>query len=204
MAMESKDIDEIAKSVKQVINNCIVSGSVEVDKLPFFDIDFLFIFLRAKSIGEAVEVNLTCNNVLETGEKCGNIFPAMMDIAKCEIVNDLADKDIKLSENQGVKMRYPNYSAMKRLESGNEIDQVTNTIIASIDYIYDEKGMYSYKDYSKDELKEFIEGLTEANYKKLQAFTENFPTFAVKLEATCDKCGFHHNVRYTDFYDFFM
>jgi len=204
MAMESKDIDEITKSVKQVINNCVVSDGVDIDKLPFFDIDFLFIFLRAKSVGEAVEVNLTCNNVIETGEKCGNVFPAMMDIAKCEVINDTADKTIKLSETKGVKMRYPNYAAMKRIEAGNEVDQVTNTIINSIDHIYDEKGIYSYKDYSKEELKEFIEGLTEANYKKLQAFTENFPTFAVKLEATCDKCGFHHHVRYTDFYDFFM
>lgn len=204
IAMESKELDEIVSTVKQVINNCIVSGSVDVDKLPFFDIDFLFIFLRSKSIGEAVEVNLTCNNVLEDGNKCGNVFPAMMDISKCEIAEELPNRTIKLSETQGVKMRYPNYAAMKRIEAGNEIDQVTNTIIASLDHIYDEKGIYSYKDYSKEELKEFIEGLTEANYKKLQEFTENFPTFVVKLEATCTKCGFHHNVRYTDFYDFFM
>ena len=64
--------------------------------------------------------------------------------------------------------------------------------------------MYSYKDYSKEELKEFVEGLTEANYKQMMAFVDNFPTFVVKMEAKCTKCGFHHNVRYTDFYDFFM
>ena len=205
MAMESKDVNEIVNTVKQVINNCIINGEVNIDKLPFFDIDFLFIFLRAKSIGEAVEVNLTCNNTLEDGSTCGNIFPAMMDIAKCEVVYpDKISEDIKLNDKQGVKMRYPNYAAMKRVEFGNEVDEKTNTIVNAIDYVYDAKGMYSWKDYSKEELKEFVEGLTEENYNKMMEFIDNFPTFVVKMEATCNKCGFHHNVRYTDFYDFFM
>jgi ribosomal protein L6P/L9E len=205
MAMESNDADEIVKTVKQVINNCIIGGNFNIDKLPFFDVDFLFIFLRAKSIGESVEVNLTCNNTLEDGNTCGNVFPAMMDIAKCEIVRpEGVNEDIKLNEKQGVKMRYPNYAAMKRVELGNEIDEKTNTIVNAIDYIYDAKGMYSWKDYSKDELKEFVEGLTEENYNKMMAFVDNFPTFVVKMEATCNKCGFHHTVRYSDFYDFFM
>jgi len=205
MAMESKDVNEIVNTVKQIINNCIITGKVEIDKLPFFDIDFLFIFLRAKSIGEAVEVNLTCNNVLDDGNTCGNFFPAMMDIAKCEVVYpEKISDDIKLNEKQGVKMRYPNYAAMKRVEFGNEVDEKTNTIVNAIDYIYDAKGMYSWKDYSKEELKEFVETLTEENYNKMMEFVDNFPTFVVKMEADCNKCGYHHNVRYTDFYDFFM
>jgi len=204
MAMESQDVNEIVNTVKQVINNCIIKGTVNIDKMPFFDIDFLFIFLRAKSIGESVEVNLTCNNEVD-GKTCGNVFPAMMDIAKCEIVRpDAISEDIKLNAQQGVKMRYPNYAEIKRVELGNEVDEQTNTIVNAIDYIYDAKGMYSYKDYSKEELKEFVEGLTEANYKQMMEFVDNFPTFVVKMESTCTKCGFHHNVRYTDFYDFFM
>ena len=204
MAMESEDANEIVKTDKQVINNCVIKGTVNIDKLPFFDIDFLFIFLRAKSIGESVEVNLTCNNEVD-GKVCGNVFPAMMDIGKCEIVYpEKISEDIKLNEKQGVKMRYPNYAEMKRVEFNEDIDENTNTIVNSIEHIYDAKGMYSYKDYSKEELKEFVEGLTEANYKQMMAFVDNFPTFVVKMEAKCTKCGFHHNVRYTDFYDFFM
>jgi len=203
MAMESKDNDEIIKTVKQIITNCLIGGKLEFNKLPFFDIDFLFIFLRAKSIGEKVEVSLTCNNIVD-GKKCGNVFETDMDIAKCEIEEkEGISPDIKLNEKQGIKMRYPNYSSMKYAESGNPIDLKTNVIVNSIDSIYDAKGVYSWKDYSKEELKEFVESLTEENYNKLQEFVDNFPTFAVKLEATCNKCGFHHNVRYTDFFDFF-
>ena len=202
IALESEDPEEITKTVKQVINNCLIKGKVEIEKLPFFDIDFLFIFLRAKSIGESIEVNLTCNNEVD-GHVCGNVFPTMMDISKCEIERADLSNDIKLSEKQGVRLRYPNYAEMKRVEYGDEIDSKTNAIVNSIDYIYDANGMYSWKDYSKEELKEFVEGLTEENYKKLEDFIASFPTFVVKLEATCDKCGFHHNVRYSDFYDFF-
>ena len=95
MAMESKDVNEIVNTVKQVINNCIINGEVNIDKLPFFDIDFLFIFLRAKSIGESVEVNLTCNNEVD-GKECGNRFPGVMNISNCEIV-----KPEKISEEIG-------------------------------------------------------------------------------------------------------
>jgi hypothetical protein len=203
MAMESKDNEEIIKTVKQIISNCLIKGKIDIDKLPFFDVDFLFVFLRGKSIGETVEVSLTCNNVVD-GHKCGNVFETDMDIAKCEIQNkDGISSDIKLNAKQGVKMRYPNYSSMRRAEMGNPIDVKTNVIVNSIEHIYDAKGMYSYKDYSKQELKEFVESLTEEGYNKMQAFVDNFPTIAVKLEATCNKCGFHHQVRYTDFFDFF-
>ena len=129
----------------------------------------------------------------------------MMNISNCEIVYpDKVSADVKLNEKQGVKMRYPSYAEMKRVELNDEIDEKTNTIANAIDYIHDANGMYSYKDYSKEELKEFVEGLTEENYNKMMEFVDNFPTFVVKMEATCTKCGFHHTVRYTDFYDFFI
>lgn len=203
MALESENMVDIANTVKQVINNCIISGEVDVDKLPFFDIDYMFIFLRAKSVGESVEVKMTCNNIVD-GNKCGEIFDADMDINKCEILyqEDVKD-DIKLDKDKGVKMKYPSYAAMRKLES-NPIDAKTDIIIQSIEYIYDKKGVYPARDHSREELTEFIEGLTEANYKKLEKFVSSFPTFAVLLEKKCPKCGFHHKVRYTDFYDFFF
>ena len=203
IALESESMVDIANTVKQVINNCIISGEVDVDKLPFFDIDYMFIFLRAKSIGDSVDVKMTCNNVVD-GETCGKKFEANMDISNCEIVNaeDVSD-DIKLDKDKGVKMKYPSYTDMRKLEA-NPIDAKTEIIIKSIDYIYDKKGVYPARDHSKEELTEFIEGLTEANYKKLEKFVNNFPTFAVILEKKCPKCGLDHRVRYTDFYDFFF
>lgn len=203
IALESKDAEEIIKTVKQIITNCIIEGSVDISKAPFFDIDYMFIFLRAKSIGNTVEVKMTCNNIVD-GDMCGNSFSADMDISKCDIVGDDVNDDIKLDGGKGVKMKYPNYSQMKHIELGNEVDAKINTVINSIDYIYDKEQMYSSKDYSKAELRHFVESMTEEKFRKLEAFVDNFPTFAVVLEKQCNKCGFEHKVRYTDFYDFFF
>ena len=73
MAVESKDSENIIKTTKQVINNCIVSGDIDLDKIPFFDVDYLFIALRAKSIGEKIEVNYRCNNNVG-GQPCNGVF----------------------------------------------------------------------------------------------------------------------------------
>ena len=205
LAIESKVAADVIVTVKQVINNCILDGDLDVDKMPFFDIDYLFIFLRAKSVGETVEVKLTCNNVIEDGTTCGNQFTADMDIGKIELLkDDDLSNDIKLNATSGVRMRYPNYSVMRKLEELPDIDKKTHIIASSIDYIYDKTGMHSYKDYTLDELKEFVEDLTEENYSKLERYIDSFPTIAAKINATCTKCGFEHKVRYTDFIDFFI
>mgnify|MGYP003333830238 CR=1 FL=1 len=204
MAIESKAPSDIILTVKQVINNCILDGDLDVDKMPFFDIDYLFIFLRAKSVGETVAVKLTCNNVVDD-KPCGNEFMAEMDISNVEMVTyDGVEDDINLGPQAGVKMRYPNYSIMRKVEELPEIDKKTFIIVSSIEYVYDAKGMHSYKDYTTDELKDFVEGLTEENYKKLEDYVDSFPAVAAKIDAVCPKCGFEHHVRYTDFFDFFI
>ena len=204
MAAESGKSADVIDTVKQVINNCIVKGSFDVDKAPFFDVDFLFIFLRAKSIGEVVEVNLTCNNTLDDGRRCGHTFPTGMDIQNYELMRneDITDT-IKLTDSSGVKMKYPNYALVKKLDDIPESERKIKVVINSIEHIYDKKGVYSSKDYSTKELQDFVEGLTEAHYKKLENFIDNFPTMVVRLKADCPKCGYHHEVRYSDFLDFF-
>lgn len=204
MAIESKVASDIIATVKQVINNCVQNDDIDVEKLPFFDIDYLFIFLRAKSVGETITVNMTCNNVLESGKVCNHVFEAQADVSNVELdKDDSVSNDIKLGPASGVRMRYPNYSIMRKLEELPDLDKKTHIIASSIDYVYDKTGMHSYKDYTTDELKEFVEGLTEENYKKLERYVDSFPNIVGKIEKDCPSCGFHHNVRYTEFYDFF-
>ena len=118
MAVESKDTNEVINTVKQIVTNCIVSGNIDLDKTPFYDVDYLFIFLRAKSIGESIDVKLTCNNTLEDGRTCNNVFDADMNISNCEIVKDETVKDdIRLDGRHGIIMKYPSYATIKRLES---------------------------------------------------------------------------------------
>jgi hypothetical protein len=205
MAIESKDNENIIKTTKQVINNCIVSGDIDLEKMPFFDVDYLFIALRAKSIGESIETSYICNNEVN-GNKCGGVFEAVIDISNCVIEKkDDISMDIIISSKIAIKMKYPSYSIMKMI-TGNESNfQKKIRIISScIDRITNGDQVYSSKDYSKEELVEFIEGLTSEQYKKLEEFVDNLPSFTIETSGVCPKCGFEHNIKYTDFTRFFQ
>lgn len=205
MAAESNDGNDIINTTRQVVQGCILSEDVNVDKLPFFDVDYLFIALRAKSIGESIEVKFTCNNLVD-GQKCGSIFPAKIDITNSKIIkNDLISKNIDLGKNIKVKMKYPGYSVIKALVgSDKNIDKQIHLIANSIEYISDKDKVYTTKDITHDEILKFVEGLTREQYDKLKVFVNNFPSFVITTEAVCPKCGFHHNLEYKEFISFFV
>lgn len=205
MAAESADESAIISTTKQVITNCVLSEDFNVEKLPFFDVDYLFIALRAKSIGEAIEMQFTCNAEVDN-KPCKHVFTADIDISQATVDRDEdITNNVVLNNNLTVKLKYPNYTTM-RLLGGDEalLDKKVNLIAACIDMIVDGEEVHSSKDYSKEELIEFVEGLTEEYFQKLSRFVENFPTFSVKMDAKCPKCGFTHYIRYTDFSVFFQ
>lgn len=205
MALQSNDERDIINTTKQVIRNCIIDDEVDVDKLPFFDIDYLFIALRAKSVGESIEIKFTCNNRVE-GERCGHVFPARIDVSNCKVIKDESiSNEITLSGGMKVKMKYPSYAVMKTiLDDEASMNKKIKIIVGSIDYIQDKDKVYSAKDVSKDELTSFVEGLTQEQFRKLEVFVDSFPSFVVTTEAKCDKCGFDHRLEYRDFSSFFV
>lgn len=206
IAAESDDVEEIIKTTKQVINNCLIDKDVDIDKLPFFDIDYLFIGLRAKSISETMEMRFTCNAVNSDQRACGHIFETEIDISNAKIYKNDIPNTFKFEDAKGttVKMKYPSYSIMKTLnEKDNAFENKIKVIIACIDQIVQKDKVYTSKDFTKKELQTFVESLTQENYKKLELFVDNFPYFAVNVEKKCPKCGFNHDIRYTDFASFF-
>lgn len=205
IAAQTKDINEIIETTKQVIRNCILDTDVSVDNLTFFDIDYLIIALRAKSIGESIPIKFTCNNTIED-QRCGHVFAIDVDISKTTVVKDeTINPEIWLSDNFGVKMKYPKYSAVKAIMlNENELDKIIRIIGASIDYIFDKDQIYSTKDKTREEIQEFIEGLTKVQLNKLENFVKNFPEIECRVEHTCEKCGFDHKIRYNNFDSFFL
>lgn len=206
IAVESKDNESIIKTTKQIINNCIISGNVDVEKLPFFDIDYLFIALRAKSIGENIELSFTCNNTTPEGNKCGGVFQADIDISNCQIEkNENISMDISLNNTLSIKMKYPTYTIMKEI-MGNEsiLEKKIRVICNCVDRVVNGDKVYTTKDFSKEELKDFVESLTQEQYKKLEEFVDALPTFYIASKAKCPKCQYDHNIKYTDFTRFFQ
>lgn len=202
MALESKDNDEIIKTTIQVIQNCLVDKKIDASKLAFFDVDYLFIALRAKSVGESIDVKFSCN---VGSPVCGNTFKAQIDISNCTIVKDDAiTKDIGLGNNVIVKMRYPTYAELKSINSNdNEIDKKIRLISACMDMIVNGDSVLSRKDFSA-EVSEFLENLTKSQFIKLEKFVDNLPSFVVNAKAKCDKCGTVHEIEYDDFESFFV
>lgn len=206
MAAKSNDLQEIVKTTKQVVNNCILDDGVNIETLPFFDMDYLFIALRAKSIGEKIEINFICKNKAEDGSICNGQFPVEIDIANVSIDkrDDIA-ADIEFNSDLIFKMKYPSYSIIKTLDSKDDgLENKIKIIIASIDRIFTKGQYYTTKDFSTEELQNFIESLTQEQFNKLSEFVSNFPSFYVSAEGNCMKCGKHHSVRYKDFIRFFQ
>jgi hypothetical protein len=207
MAAESDDTEEIVRTTKQVINNCILTDNINVNNLPFFDVDYLFIALRAKSIGETIELQFTCNAITEDGNECGTVFDAVADISNVGVEHSedvTKDKNIILDSTTSVKMRYPTYSVMKDVDGEHTlIDNKIDVLIHCIDHIMKDDKVYSNKDHTKEELRDFIEGLTEDKFRKLEKFIDNLPSFYVAIEKECPKCNYTHNIKYKDFQSFF-
>jgi hypothetical protein len=205
MAAESNDEQEMIRTTKQIVQNCILDTDVDVEKLPFFDVDFLIIALRAKSIGETVEMKFTCQNVKKDGSTCRDVFFADVDMSKAEIeYTQEPNFNIEISNKITLKVKYPTYSVMKTLTEGeNPIDRKIKVMVNCIEYIVEGDKVLSHKDFSKDELKAFIESLTQEQFSKLESFIDNFPGFLVRLNATCPGCEFNHNIEYRDFQHFF-
>jgi len=205
MAAQSKDVNEIIHATLQAITNCLIDDDIDASKLPFFDVDYLFIALRAKSIGESIEINFTCNNVVDE-EKCAQIFPVNLDISKAVIVKDESQiAKIKLSESVGVGMKYPNYTAMKStLSSELEMDRKIRMIYNSLDFIWNGDDVTNVIDVSFEDFNTWIEDLTDSNFAKLESWVDHLPTFEIVTSKECPRCKFNHHIHYDDFQSFFL
>lgn len=203
MAVKTDDVQEIIKITKQVLNNCIITKDIDLDALPFFDIDYLFIALRAKSVGEKIPVSYICNAVTDEGQ-CNGKFKVDLDIANIEVIKEETSMDITFTDNLIFKMKYPSYSVTKSLmdkESGMET--TIKIIAACIERVFSKGQYYTNKDLTPDDMIKLVESLTGEQFNRLEQFTNNFPYFQVVGQGQCTKCGKEHSVRYKDFVNFF-
>jgi hypothetical protein len=206
MAIESDAETDIISTTKQIINNCIVKGTLDLDAAPFFDVDYLFIALRAKSIGETIDVKFTCNNILENDVMCNANFKAQIDIANVKVIkDDSIPMSIAVGGGITFKMKYPNYETMKIiLDDEHAMNKKIRIIASCIDMIVQKDTIISLKDITPKELIDYIEGLTQGQFKMLEHFVDNLPTFVVTSKNKCGKCGFEHQIDYKDFTSFFV
>ena len=181
MAMETSDENSTIETIKQIIKDC-TNITVPIDSLPTFDIEYIFLKIRSKSVGESSKVLLTAPDDGET-EVQVEINLAAIEISE----DDEHDKTIKLSDTIGMVMRYPSLDTFVKMnitgdDERDEITQVFDLASDCIDNIYDENQVYPGSDSTKQEKIEFLEQLTSEQFQKVQKFFETMPKLMHDVE----------------------
>ena len=175
MAMESEDMTEITNAIVQILSDCILSPDVKVESLATFDIEYLFLNVRAKSVGETVEVSVTCPDDDVTQVEMS------IDIDTIKIKKDKNHKNIiKLDDNLSMKLKYPSLEQFveNNFETAgetSEVGQSLSMITSCVDMIYNQEESWEASDYSKKELDEFIEQLNTRQFKEIEKFFTTMP-----------------------------
>jgi len=173
IAMESEDQKQITNAIKTVISNCILTRGTKVEKLSTFDIEYLFLNIRGKSVGESVEVIVTCPDDNETQ------VPVVIDLDAIKVQTDPEHKvDIKLDDKLSMKMKYPSLGEF--VKNNFDVDNIGVTesfdmIAACVDQIYSDEESWTSSDCTKKELAEFIEQLSSKQFKEVEKFFETMP-----------------------------
>jgi hypothetical protein len=204
MAMESNESNSIQSAVKDILYNCTLTEDIDIEKLPIIDVEFYFINLRAKSVGEIVESKYRCNNTVN-GNECGNIMEHSLDLQKIKVqMNDEISSEIQITPKIVVKLKYPEFGIVKNSMEFTDINDITfNMIARSIEYIYDGEQFYYASETQPQELVEFIESMNQEQFAKIESFFNNLPKLKETVDITCSKCGFHHKIDVEGLENFF-
>lgn len=176
LAQQSQQSGEMIHAVKQIINNCVVEGNIDVDKAPTFDVEYMFLKLRSNSISDTAKFRFRDDEQEEPVEVEIDLDEVEVKFAKNHSNMIKVDKDISL------EMKYPTYSDLSSSianEGDNGVDITFNMISKCVDKVYEgndeEHEVYQFSDFNSDEQKEFIDGLSSEAFRKLQAFFESLP-----------------------------
>lgn len=207
IAVESDDEQTIMDSIKQIINNCCLD-EIDTDSLPITDLEYFFLHLRARSIGEIVDLQYRCNNKVKDEEgqevECGNNVKIKVNVLEIHpTFNEKHTNKVELTKNLGIVMKYPNFALINKVKSTNDVEQILNIVMNCVDYIYDADSIYYRKDISDEELSEFVGNLTQKQFAKVQEFFETLPAIKKELDFKCNKCGYQEKIMVEGIQNFF-
>lgn len=180
IALESEDNKQITTAIKTVIKSCILTKGIKVESLPTFDIEFLFLNIRGKSVGEVVEVNIICPDDGETEV----LTKINLDDIKVQKSEEHSNK-IKISDDLMMEMKYPSLEQFIKsnfdLNDANVMEQSFEMIANCIDKIYSEDEVWAAADCTKKEINDFLESMNSSQFKSIEKFFETMPKLSHKV-----------------------
>ena len=186
LALESEDTKQITTAIKTVIKNCISTRGVKVEDLPTFDIEYLFLNIRGKSVGEEVELSIIAPDDGVTP------IPVNIDLDEIKVVeNKEHNKQIRLDDSLMMEMKYPSLDQFIKnnfdFDDNSNVDRSFELIASCIDKIFNEEEVWSTADVSKKEVVEFLEQMNSAQFKQIEKFFETMPKLSHTLEVVNPK-----------------
>jgi len=179
LAIESNSMKDITRAIKDILKNCILTKGIKVDELPTFDIEYLFLNIRARSIGESIDLVITCPDDEKTKVN-STIYIDEIQVKK----NDEHDINIKIDDTYTMKMKYPSLDQFidENFVFEGQSDNSFEIISSCIDMVYSEEEAWEAKDCSKKELLEFVEQLNSMQFKQIEKFFDTMPQLSHEIE----------------------
>lgn len=215
MAQAGKDAKEIENAVRQIIRNC-TNGTVNTTTLPFFDLEYMFLQLRGKSVNSVIETKFECQNIVRLspknadgtdspdvpkGTRCGTLVDVVINIDDIKLVVPPGHTNrVMLSDKLGVILRYPTAEVVPTTKA-----EVFDVLGACLDQLFDETTgqVWEFKEQTKEEITAFVDNLSLAQLDAMKVFFETMPTVEYPFKFTCPKCGYAEDVVIAGLEDFF-
>lgn len=197
LTMSEASNDEVTRMVKEIVDVCTFK-QLKINDIPHFDLEYIFMMLRAKSIGEIVEVSITCSNCGEKYDASFNIED--ISVEKGEKVND----KILLTDRIGIQLKYPTFDDVVDVFESNDLKMVFGLIKNCMKGIFDENNFYDIKDQTEEEINEFLESLTKEQFEKIEKFFSEAPKLVQKFETKCTHCDSVNFSRIQGLQNFFV
>lgn len=197
MAMEGRDTNEITNAVLTLLENCILSD-IDVSALATFDIEYLFLKLRGKSVGESIQVKVSH----EDKTACQSRTDVTINLDDIQVVGDIADGKIMLTDDIGVKLIYPTFEVLRQASDMlSDQDTAFDIMLECVEFIFDKDNVYT--DFSRPELKEWFEGLNQNQFAKVTSYFEGIPKLSHEVKWKCKDCGETETVKLEGLQSFF-
>ena len=202
IAMESEDTKQITTAVQNVLKNCILTRGIKVEKLATFDIEYLFLNIRGKSVGEEVEVMITCPDDGETQ------VPAVINLDDIKINETKGHtRDIKIDDTLSLRMKYPSMDEFVKnnfdISEGMDIEDTFELIASCIEQVYSEEESWNASDCTRKELVDFIDQLGTKQFKEVENFFATMPKLSHTLKVTNPKTKVENEILLEGLQSFF-
>ena len=209
MALESQEQGEMFRAIKQIIGNCALD-EIDVDELPMFDLEYFFLRLRAKSIGEIVDLRLGHGNKTNSkGEICEHIHNYkinLMDVNVEKSENHNPKIILDVESNIGIALKYPTIALANKMQNAqnqSQIESIVSVVCESVDYIYDMESVYPASETPKEEIVSFVNDLSQEQFTKVTQFFTTMPKLKHSIKWTCPACGCDESVELEGMSSFF-